>query len=112
MKREARLFVEDILDSIIKIESYTHHLSEDEFFQDSLAQDAVVRRLEIMGEAVKNLPEELRLKYPHIPWRQIAGLRDVLTHGYFGVNTARVWLVIEKDLPDLKTKIAQVLKEM
>jgi uncharacterized protein with HEPN domain len=112
MKRETRLFVEDILQSITKIEDYTRGLSQEEFSQDSQAQDAVIRRLEIIGEAVKNLPEDFRVKYADVPWRQIAGLRDVLIHGYFGVNLNRVWLVIEKDLPDLKEKVAQVLKEL
>ncbi len=105
------MFLEDIVGSIAQIEQYTQGLSGEDFSQDRLVQDAVIRRLEIIGEAVKNLPEELRLKYPNVPWRQIAGLRNVLTHGYFGVNVERVWLVVEKDLPDFKVKIAQVLRE-
>jgi uncharacterized protein with HEPN domain len=112
MKRETRLFVEDILQSITKIEEYTENLKKEEFFQDSLTQDAVLRRFEIMGEAVKNLPEDFRLNHPDVPWRQIAGLRDVLIHGYFGVNLGRVWLAIEKDLPNLKTRIINVLKQL
>lgn len=112
MTRDIRLFIEDILESITKIEHYTEGISQSEFVGNTLIQDAVLRRLEIMGEATKNLPNELREKYPEIPWREIAGLRDVLIHGYFGVNLARVWLVIERDLPDLKKRISDVLQDM
>lgn len=112
MKRDIRLFVEDILGSIIDIQNYTAGMTQAEFLQNKLVQDAVIRRLEIVGEATKNLPKNFRVKYQNVPWRQIAGLRDVLIHGYFGINLGRVWLVIEKDLPDLKTKISEVLKDM
>jgi uncharacterized protein with HEPN domain len=110
--RDIRLFIEDILESITKIEHYTEGISQAEFIGNTLIQDAVLRRLEVMGEATKNLPNELREKYPEIPWREIAGLRDVLIHGYFGVNLARVWLVIERDLPNLKERISEVLQDM
>jgi uncharacterized protein with HEPN domain/predicted nucleotidyltransferase len=112
MARDNRLFVQDILDSITKIEAYTQDLSQNDFFQNSQAQDAVVRRLEIIGEAVKNLPRDFRLKFPDVPWQKIAGMRDVLIHGYFGVDLNRVWQVIEQDLPDLKRRVSQMLDEM
>ena len=73
---------------------------------------AVIRRLEIMGEAAKNIPEDFRNKYCEVPWKQIAGMRDVLIHGYFGVNLERVWIVVERDLPDLKQKISKILEEI
>lgn len=112
MKRETRLFVEDILDSLVRIEDYTRNLKQEEFFRDSRTQDAVIRRLEVIGEAVKNLPEDFRERYPDIPWRQAAGLRDVLIHGYFRVNVARVWQMIKQDLPSLKSQISRILDEM
>jgi uncharacterized protein with HEPN domain/predicted nucleotidyltransferase len=112
MARDSRLFVQDILESIAKIEEYTQDLSQNDFFQNSQAQDAVVRRLEIIGEAVKNLPRDFRLKFPDVPWQKIAGMRDVLIHGYFGVDLNRVWQVIEQDLPDLKRRVSQMLDEM
>ncbi len=69
-----------------------------------------MRRLEIIGEAVKNVPEDFRTKYPDIPWRQIAGMRDVLIHAYFGVNLRRVWKVIKEEIPELKLKILKILE--
>lgn len=71
-------------------------------------QDAVLRRLEIIGEAVKNVDEDFRSRYPEIPWKKIAGLRDVLIHEYFGVSLKRVWRVIKIDLVDLKSKISRI----
>lgn len=111
MKREIRIFIEDIMESIVKIEEYTCGINREKFLQESWIQDAVIRRLEIIGEAVKNIPDDFRNRYPDIPWTQIAGMRDVLIHGYFGVNLERVWIVVEKDLPDLKLKISRILEE-
>ena len=112
MKREIRIFLEDIKESIEKIEEYTQNISKEQFMSDNKTQDAVMRRLEIVGEAVKNIPEYFRKKYPEIPWKQIAGMRDVLIHGYFDINLQRVWLVLEKELPTFKNKIIQILKEI
>jgi len=112
VRKEIRIFIEDILKSIEKIEEYVHGMSREEFFRSSQVQDAVMRRLEIMGEAAKKVPEGFRSKYPEVPWKLIAGMRDVLIHGYFDVNLERVWVIVEKDLPDLKRKISRILKEM
>ena len=76
MKRNALIYIEDILDSIRKIESYTENVFESEFYNDTEKQDAVIRRLEIIGEAVKNIPQEIKDNYPDIPWRKISGMRD------------------------------------
>ena len=111
MKRDNRLFVRDIMDSILKIEDYTRGLSQKDFSKDDLTQDAVVRRLEIIGEATKNLPRDFRLKYPDIPWKKMASMRDVLIHVYFRVNVQRVWKVIEEDLVELKRQIKHILDE-
>jgi uncharacterized protein with HEPN domain len=75
-------------------------------------QDAVLRRLEIIGEAVKNLDEDFKNRYPEIPWKKIAGLRDVLIHEYFGVSLKRIWRVIKIDLVDLKFKISRIWEEI
>jgi uncharacterized protein with HEPN domain len=87
-------------------------ITEEEFYKNYQTQDAVIRRLEIIGEAVKNIPHEFREKYPKIPWKKVAGLRDVLIHGYFGVNLRRVWKTIVKDLPELKEEIMKVKKSL
>lgn len=92
------------MESIEKIEEYTSNVDEEEFYENSFVQDAVLRRLEIIGEAVKNVPEDFRTKYPDIPWRQIAGMRDVLIHAYFGVNLRRVWKVIKETFQSLSLR--------
>jgi len=107
MKKDASVFVEDIMEGIEKIEGYIEGMSKEEFLGDSRTQDAVIRRLEVMGEAVKNIPQDFRDEYPEIPWKQIAGMRDVLIHEYFGVNLERVWKTIKTDLPELKQKISE-----
>ena len=100
------------MESIEKIEEYTSNVDEEEFYENSFVQDAVLRRLEIIGKAVKNIPEDFRTKYPDIPWRQIAGMRDILIHAYFGVNLRRIWKVIKEDIPELKLKILKILEEL
>ena len=108
MKRDLRLFIEDILENINLIENSTKNLSKKEFESDKLIIDATIRRLEIIGEAVKNIPASFRDKYPKIPWRDIAGFRDVVIHAYFGVVLDRVWEIIERDLPKLKKQIEKI----
>lgn len=112
MKKEARPFIFDIFDSINKIESYTKNISKSKFLKNSKIQDAVIRRIEILGEATKNIPEEFKKTYAEIPWSEIAKTRDKLIHGYFGINLERVWVIIKKDLPDLKKKIKNILKKV
>jgi uncharacterized protein with HEPN domain len=108
MKRDINLFISDILESINLIEEYTKNITEEELSKNKLTQDAIVRRFEIIGEAVKNIPNNFRDKHPNIPWREIAGLRDVLIHGYFGINLIRVWKVIKEDLPKLKKELLSI----
>jgi uncharacterized protein with HEPN domain len=110
--RLLRVYDEDILASIERIEQYTAGLDEQSFRENAQAQDAVLRRLEIMGEAVKSIPESFRSRYPEIQWRNIAGLRDVLIHQYFGVNLHRAWLVVKEDLPILKDKLRRVHQDL
>lgn len=110
-RRDLRLYLQDILDAIEKIKDYTNNVSEDTFLQNTQIQDAVIRRLAIIGEAVKHLPKRLRDRYPEVPWRQIAGARDVLIHGYAGVTVRDIWKIIRGDLPALKSDVQRILDE-
>lgn len=113
MKRDIKVYVADIIESIAKIEEYMKEVKvEDDFYSNTQVQDAVLRRLEIMGEAVKNIPDKFRAKYSDIPWRKIAGMRDVISHEYFGVNMERTLIVIKQDLASLKNNILKVKEEL
>ena len=112
MNREVILFIEDIFENINLIEDSTKKLTKRKFKSDKLIIDATIRRLEVIGESVKNIPNSFRKKYPKIPWRKISGFRDVLIHAYFGVNIDRVWEVIKKDIPKLKEEIKEILEKV
>jgi len=111
MKRDIGLFIDDILDSVQNIKDFTKNVNKEKFLNSRLIQSAVSRELEIIGEAVKNIPEEIRRKYPALPWKDIAGFRDILTHSYFGVSVDKIWNVIEKDLDELEKQIKKVQVE-
>lgn len=110
MKRKIELYLEDIWDSILAIEEYTQNVTEDNFFINRQVQDAVIRRLEIIGEATKNIDKYFKNKYPDLPWKKISGLRDVIAHEYFGVKLERIWEIVKTDLPDLKLKMSSIKK--
>jgi len=112
MKKDVRVFLTDVLKSIEKIEEYMKNIDEEQFFKKTKLQDAVMRRLEIIGEATKNIPSSFRRKHPNVPWREIAGTRDILIHAYFGVRLERIWNVVKRDLPNLKKQIKKILKEV
>ena len=101
MSRDLSLYLDDILVSIDKIQRYTANLMRSEFIADERTFDAVIRNLEIIGEAVKNIPPTVRDLYPQIKWRKIAGLRDILVHAYFSVDDEILWDIIQNKLSEL-----------
>ncbi len=105
--KEDNLYLEHILESIQKIETYTQKGFE-AFSKDEMVQDAVIRNFEIMGEAVKKISDKLKSSKPEIPWKRIAGLRDVLIHDYMGVDLQEVWNIVEKFLPEFKKQISSL----
>ncbi|MBX2914431.1 MAG: DUF86 domain-containing protein [Cyclobacteriaceae bacterium] len=110
--REFRHFIDDILESIQKIEDYSLNLSEEDFQFNFEKQDAIARRLEIIGEAVKNIPVDVKNQFTDIPWKSIAGLRDVIAHDYFGILPKRLWNIVKKDIPIFKVQIIQVKSKL
>ncbi len=112
MKREIGDYIEDILEAMTNAMEFTKDMSYDEFVKDTKTVYAVIRAIEIIGEAVKNIPEETREKYPDIPWRSMAGIRDKVIHAYFGVKLERVWEVVKRDIPNLKPKFEEMLREV
>jgi len=112
MPREYKMFLNDILKAIEKIEKYSKDLTFEDFSKNDLIQDGVVRNLEIIGEAVKNIPPEIRSKKPEINWKKIAGLRDILIHAYFGIDLELIWDIVKNKIPLLKEKTLELLSEL
>jgi uncharacterized protein with HEPN domain len=109
-QRAERLYLTDARDAIDKVLAYTKS-GRKGFFAESIVQDAVIRNLEIVGEAVKNLTRETRARHSDVPWAEIAGLRDRLIHGYFHVDLNVAWDVVENDLPPLRKRLVSILDE-
>ena len=105
MSRDWTFYLEDILESCNKILLYTKEVSFEQFKRDDKTYDAVVRNLEIIGEAAKNIPEAARVKMPEIEWKKTSGLRDVIAHAYFGIDDAILWDVVQHKVPELRQTI-------
>ncbi len=112
MSRDYKVHLEDILGAIDKILRYTDGISFGEFSKDSKTIDAVIRNLEIIGEAIKKIPEDIRRLNPNIDWKKIAALRDILIHEYFGIDNEIVWDILRNKLPALKEQISVLLKNL
>jgi len=111
MPRDYRVLLEDMLAALTRIHVLTSGLSYDDFASHLTRQEAVIRNLEIIGEAAKNVPRELKSRYPHVDWARIGGLRDILIHQYFAVDLEILWDIILNNLPDLEVQISQILSE-
>ena len=111
MSRSEEMFLQDIILCCEKISGYTENITFEQFLKDGKTYDAVVRNLEIIGEAAKNITDETRGRIPSIPWRNIAGMRDFITHVYFGIDNDILWDVIQNKMPVLSSRISTFLKE-
>lgn len=94
MQREPKVFLEDIYYAVVKIEKYSKGLSYEDFCDNELVADAVIKNILVIGEASKNIPEEMRIMHPHIEWRKMTGMRDMMIHGYFSINYRIVWMLL------------------
>lgn len=110
--RDFQVYVEDILGGINSIEAYTDGLTYEEFVSDRKTVDAVIRNLEIIGEATKQIPLVVRQKYSEVPWKDMAGMRDKLIHGYFGVQLDVVWKTVKERLPAVKPLVLEALDKI
>jgi uncharacterized protein with HEPN domain len=111
MRKDPKVLIEHILESIELIEGYLRGVSREEFLSSREKQDAVIRRLEVIGEAVKQIPAEVKERHQEIPWKRIAGMRDVLIHAYFSVDLELTWRVATEEIQQLKREILNVKEE-
>jgi uncharacterized protein with HEPN domain len=111
-RRGYLLFLEDILLAMDKIEKYTNNISQEEFKNKDIVIDAVIRNLEVIGEAAKSIPVEAREEYPHIPWKRMIGLRNIMIHDYFGIDLSIVWTIVRTNLPEARKDIENMLSKI
>ena len=112
MKRDIAIYPDDMLESIKLIVLYLDNSSEDDFNRTTQLHDAILHRIQIIGEAAKQVPEEYRDRWSQIPWRDIAGMRDIIVHEYSGITLAMIWKLAVEDIPVLKSQITSILKEI
>lgn len=112
MPRKYELYLRDILQASERILSYTHELTEEQFSVNSQIIDAVLFNLFVIGEAVRNIPDEVRQKYAEVEWRQINALRNFIAHVYFGINIKTIWGIVETNVPRLKVDIERILSDL
>ena len=112
MKRSVEIYIKDIIEYMERAENHIKNFQLDQFLKDDKTCDAVIRCIEVIGEATKNIPEEIRISNPSISWRDLAGMRDKIIHSYFTVDFETVWLVVKEDIPRLKPMVKKVLEKM
>ena len=112
MSRNYSLYLQDAVTAIDRIASYVEGVDLGAFETDQMRLDAVIRNLQIIGEAVKKIPDSIEKKYPNIPWREIGGLRNRVTHVYFDVDTSIIWDVVHSELPILRNQIQEIIEEI
>ncbi|MFH1452681.1 MAG: DUF86 domain-containing protein [Armatimonadota bacterium] len=112
MKREVGDYIEDIINAIDNAVNFTEGMTDEQFAKDDKTSFAAVRALEIIGEAVKKIPEDIKKKYPEVPWKDMTGMRDKLIHEYFGVKLNIVWETIKKEIPRLKSIFEKILMDL
>ena len=110
MSRDFELYLEDILISCQRITQYTNGMTYERFINNNLVYDAVLRNIEIVGEAVKQVPDEVKERYPGVGWRRIAGMRDIVAHHYFSIHDEIVWDIVVNKIPDLTDKVTNILE--
>ncbi len=110
--RDIKLYLKDILEAMETVEKFVKDMNFEQFKNNDLVSSAVIRKFEIIGEATRNIPQEIKKKYPDIPWKTMVGFRDKLIHFYFGIKYDIVWETIKSKLPELKEKIKKILEQL
>ena len=112
MKRSVALYVRDIIQNMVDAEDFVLDLSYETFISDKKTFNAVVRSIEVIGEATKSIPDSIRIRYPDIPWKEMAGMRDKLIHFYFGVDREAVWLTVKERIPAIRPIFESILRDL
>lgn len=110
--KEPIIFIEHIIENIQDIELFVTYVDKKDFLENKEKQNAVIRSLEIIGDAVKNIPQDIRVKYKEVPWKAIAGTRDKITHHYFGIDLELIWKMVKENIPSLKKQMIEIKKDL
>ena len=108
MSKEPIIFIEHIIENISDIENFSKDINKEDFLKNKEKQNAIIRSLEIVGEAIKNIPLNIKIKYKEVPWREIAGTRDIISHHYFGVDLELIWKIVKENLSSLKKQMQEI----